>query len=206
MKLQLALDLLDIKKALNICKKTSKYIDIIELGTPLIKQHGLPIIKKFKKFKKPIVADLKTMDTGFFEAQIAYKQGANISTVLAASDIPTIKGAIQASKKYKKKILVDLINIKNITKKAKEIKKLNPNYFCIHTGIDSQNQGKTPFKDLKLLSKIINKNKIAIAGGINLENIDKIIKFNPEIIIVGGAITKAKKPKIIAKKLKEKIK
>ena len=52
MKLQLALDLNNKKKALEICEKTKDYIDIIELGTPFIKIFGLESIKDFKKFKK----------------------------------------------------------------------------------------------------------------------------------------------------------
>ena len=72
MKLQVALDLTSKRKALEICRKVARYVDIIELGTPLIKQEGLKIVKDFKQFKKPIVVDLKTMDTGFLEAELAF--------------------------------------------------------------------------------------------------------------------------------------
>jgi len=210
MKLQIALDVIDEKKALGIAKKVSKYVDIIEIGTPLIKEEELNLIKKFKKFRKPIVADLKTMDTGSFEAGMAFKAGASITTVCASADDSTIKGAIKASRKYKKKVLVDLIAIKskNINKRVKEILKLKPDYICVHTGIDMQNEGKNPLINLKKVSKLVNgkKTKIAVAGGINLKTIDEIKKYNPEIIIVGGAITKAKNPDKIAKELKEAIK
>jgi 3-hexulose-6-phosphate synthase len=203
MKIQLALDV-GKKKALQICKKISKYVDIIELGTPLIKQEGLKIIKEFKKFRKPILADLKTMDVGFLEAEMAFKAGADITTVCGSADLPTIQGAIKAGKKYNKKVLVDLIGMK-INKKTKQIKKLNPDYICVHTSIDTQKKGKTPLKNLKKISKIISNMKIAVAGGINLKNINSIIKYKPEIIIIGGAITKSKEPEEIIKKLKEKI-
>ena len=118
MKLQLALDFDNKKDALKICKKVKKYVDIIELGTPLIKQEGLRVLRKFKKFKKLIVADLKTMDTGFFEAEMAFKSGADIATVCGCADESTIKGAIKAARKYKKKICVDLISVKNNKKRA----------------------------------------------------------------------------------------
>ena len=107
MKLQIALDVIDDKKALAITKKINKYIDIIEIGTPLIKEEELDLIKKFKKFRKPIVADLKTMDTGSFEAGMAFKAGATITTVCASADDSTIKGAVKTARKYKKKVLVD---------------------------------------------------------------------------------------------------
>jgi len=203
MKLQIALDLTNKKDALTICKKINKNIDIIELGTPLIKQQGLKIIKSFKKFKKPLVADLKTMDVGFLEAELAFKAGADITTVCGCSDNETIKGAIKAAKKHKKKIYVDLISVKDTKKRAKEVLKLGANYVCIHTAIDAQKKGKSPLNDLKKISKITK--KIAIAGGINKKNINKITKYKPEIIIVGSAITKSKNPQKITKTIKEKL-
>jgi len=198
MKLQVALDLTSKRKALDICRKIAKHVDIIELGTPLIKQEGLKIVKDFKQFKKPIVADLKTMDTGFLEAELAFKAGADISTVCAAAGKETIKQAIKAARKYKGQIMVDLIGVKNVVEAAKEASNLGANYVCVHTGIDMQYLGKTPFADLKKVSKVVPCKKLAVAGGINLENIAKIIKFKPAIIIVGGAITKAKNPEDIA--------
>ena len=153
MKLQLALDV-DKKRALKITKKVKKYIDIIEMGTPLIKREGLKIVKSFKKFRKPIVADLKTMDTGFLEAEFAFKAGAKITTVSATADDSTIKSAVKAAKKYKGKVVVDFIGVDNITKRAIEVIKMNTNYICIHTSIDSQHKGKNPFSDLKKVSKI----------------------------------------------------
>lgn len=206
MKLQLALDV-EKKKAFDLVKKTRKYIDIIELGTPLIKTNGLVSVKEFRKFRKPIMADLKTMDTGFYEAELAFKTGADISTVCACSDIDTIKGAIKAAKKYKKKILVDTINFKNF-RKMKKIISLSPDYVCVHTGIDMQNKGKTPFKDLKKVSSLIKnsknkKTKICVAGGLNENNISKLKDYSIEIVIVGGAITKSSNPEKTAKKIKE---
>lgn len=208
MKLQLALDT-ELKKGLRIAKNVSDYVDIIEMGTPLIKREGARVVKKFKKFRKPIMADLKTMDTGSLEAEIAFNAGADITTVLGASDIDTIKGAVKAARKYKKETLVDLINVQD-KNKIKEIIKLKPDYICTHTGIDMQNRGEAPFEDLKKLKKMLKnsnnkKTKISVAGGICMDNIDKVIKEKPDVIVVGGTITKADHPEDIAKQINNKI-
>ncbi len=204
MLLQLALDVTDKQKAIELCEKIKKHIDIIELGTPFIKLHGLNnLVKDFKKFKKPIVADLKTMDTGYFEAELAFKAGADYSTVCASAYKDTVKGTIKAAKDYKKKSVVDLIGTKNPVATTKEIIKYKPDYIAIHSGIDMQNAGLKPLKTLKELTKIIKSNKIAIAGGIDLNTIEDIAKHKPGIIIVGGTITKAKDPLTITKQLKE---
>jgi 3-hexulose-6-phosphate synthase len=206
MKLQIALDV-NKKKALSISKKVIDYIDIIEIGTLLIKQEGFEIIKDFKKFKKPILADLKTMDTGFLEAETAFKAGADIVTICGCSNDVTIKQAIKATKKYKKKILVDTINVKDIKKRTKQLLKLKPDIIAVHLGIDLQKKGKTPLQLLKQIPEIKNsKTKLAVAGGVNLKNIKEILKYGPDIIIIGSAITKSKNPEKIAKQLKESIK
>jgi len=208
MKLQLALDFTNVTKALKVCNKVKKYIDIIEIGTPLVKGEGLDdTINRFKKFKKPIVADLKTLDTGFLEAEMAFKSGARITSVASSADDATIKGAVRAARKYKRKVMVDMIGCKSkdLIKRVKQVGKLGVHYINIHTGIDLQKKGKNPLANLEKVSKIINKKKIAVAGGINLKNISEIVKFKPEIVIVGGAITKAKNPKEVAKKIKTKI-
>lgn len=206
MMLQLALDFTNKKKALKICKKVSRYIDIIEIGTPLIKAEGVDIIKSFKKFRKPILADMKTMDVGFLEEQLAYRHGANLATVCGTASDETIKRAIKASKKYKKKIVVDLISVKNKFKRAKQVLKWGANYICVHTGIDIQRKGGSPFRDLIKLSKLINKKKICVAGGITLKTIDLVIKYKPGIVVVGGGITKAKNPEKTTREIKDKIK
>jgi len=212
MRLQLALDT-GLKKGLNISKKVSDYVDIIEIGTPLIKKEGSKVVKKFKKFKKPIMADLKTMDTGFIEAEIAFQNGAEITSVLGVSDIDTISGAIRAAKKYKSKVLVDLINLKD-KNKIKNIIGLKPDYICVHKGIDMQNRGEEPFEEFRKTKRILDKlrksgenkkTKLCIAGGICLENIDRVIKEKPDVVIVGGAITKSDNPKDIAKQLSNKL-
>ena len=205
MKIQLALDT-DLKKGMEVAKKISKYIDIIEIGTPLVKKEGINVIKKFKKFRRPIMADLKTMDTGSLEAGMAFKAGASISSVCGAADLNTIKGAIKEAKKQKKKVLVDLINVKD-KKRIKKIIELGPNIICTHTGIDMQNKGEMPFEEFKKLKKISKdkRSEIAIAGGINLNSLKRVIKEEPNIIIIGGAYTKAKHPENVAKKVKEMI-
>lgn len=96
--------------------------------------------------------------------------------------------------------------VENPVKRAKQLLKLGVDYIELHTGIDLQRQGKSPLNDLIKLSKAIPNRKIAVAGGIGLRDIDKVVKYKPEIVVVGGAITKSKHPKKIAEVLKEKIK
>jgi len=153
---------------------------------------------------KIILADMKTMDTGYLETEIAGKAGANIVSILAAADDDTIKDSVKAAKKLGIKICCDLINIKNPIKRAKELQKLSVNYISLHLGIDQQRKTKYPYQTLKKLCKSV-KIPVSAAGGLTDKNVKDVINAGAEIIIVGSFITKAKDPtkatKAIIKKM-----
>lgn len=207
MKLQLALDVLSLKKALSIAEKTKKYIDIIEAGTPLIKQEGLKSVEKLKKQfpKKIILADMKTMDTGFMEAEMAFKAGADIVNICGAADNQTIAGAVEAAKKYKKEIIVDLVGVKNLSKRARDVLSIGADRVEVHTGIDQQNSGRGIMRYLKKIHDV-KRRYISVAGGINARNIKDVVMTKPHTIVVGGYITKSKEPEKAAKLMKDIIK
>ena len=167
-------------------------IDWIEAGTPLIKSEGMEAIRELKRIfpNKKIIADMKTMDTGDFETEMASKAGADIISILGASDDSTIKEAIKAARKYNSEIMVDLINVKNTVDRAAEVEKMGAKYVCIHVGIDQQMKGENPLQDIKDVKEAVNIT-IATAGGLNSENIPGVISAGADIVIVGGAITKA---------------
>ncbi len=205
--LQVALDLLNAHRALAIAKDSVKGgVDWLEAGTPLIKSEGMDIVRKLKDIfpDKTIVADMKTMDTGAFETEMASKAGADIVVILAAADDSTIKDALKSARKYGSKIMVDLIGVKDKVKRAEELEKIGINYLCIHIGIDEQMIGKNPLKTLNSIAKKTSI-PVAVAGGINSETVADIVKAGASIIIVGGAITKAKDVEKATRQIKKAI-
>jgi len=206
--LQVALDLLNENRALSIAHDSAKGDKYcwLEAGTPLIKSEGMDIIRKLKQTfpDNTIVADMKIMDTGALEVEMATKAGADVVCVLAASDDSTIKDALKSARKYGSKIMVDLIGVKDKLTRAKELEKLGADYLCIHIGIDEQMIGKNP---IDILKSIVKKTKIpvSVAGGLNSETVVEIVKAGASIIIVGGAITKAKDVTKATKQIKKAI-
>jgi 3-hexulose-6-phosphate synthase len=205
--LQVALDCLKIAEALRISSEVEEYVDILEVGTPLLKSEGLRTVEILKKvfMEKIIFADMKTMDVGDLEAKMAFDAGADIMSVCSLAPKQTIRAAIEEGKMRDKKVLVDLLGEKDKILAAEEIKGMGPHYFCIHTGIDEQKAGKDPLEVVGAFSKKI-LIPFAIAGGIKAEDVGKIMPFNPSIIIVGGFITKSQNPKEAAKLLQSEIK
>ena len=203
--LQLALDFPDLHRAIQIAKESVKGgVDWIEVGTPLIKSEGLNAVREIKrKFSRHVIlADMKTMDTGSFEVEIAAKSGADIIIILALADTSTIKEAVEAGKKYNTKIMVDLIGVEDPITKSAELEKIGIDYICIHVGIDQQMKGMDPLKTLTEVAATV-KIPLALAGGINSESAAKAVTSGAKIVIIGGAITKAENARAAAKIIKK---
>lgn len=206
MKLQLALDVLDSDKAIDLAMQTREYIDIIEIGTPLIKHEGISLVRKMRELfpEKEILVDLKTMDVGAYEADFCFDAGADIVTVLGVADIDTVQGSIKSANTHKKKVMVDFINVADKVDLAQQVKELGAHYVGIHSGIDQQNKGESPLSDFREVSQQVDM-PFVVAGGINLSNIDSIAQEAPSVIVVGGAITGAADPKEAAQSIYTKL-
>ena len=123
MKLQLALDLVNIPEAIELIKEVEASIDVVEIGTPVVINEGLRAVKEVKKAfpNLRVLADLKIMDAAGYEVQQASEAGADIVTILAAAEDMSIQGAVKEAKARGKQILVDMIGIKDIAGRAKEL-------------------------------------------------------------------------------------
>lgn len=207
-KLQIALDDIDLDASIALLHKIHEDIDIIEVGTPMMMKYGMKAVSALKKSfpHKIILCDTKIMDAGYYEASLAYDAGADIVTALALTDKLTIADIIKLNKETNKKVLADMICVKDFKEKVEELEKLGVDIIAIHTGVDQQESGVSPLDDLKEIKKYVTKSKIAVAGGINLKTIDEYLEHQPDIIIVGSGITKAPDPESAAKQLKIKIK
>ena len=209
-KLQIALDLINLKDALQIAKKIDSYVDIIEAGTPLIKSGGIGTVKVLKDNfpEKLICADLKTADAGYLEVEMAANAGADIVSILADAYDNTIQEALRAAYDFKVDIMTDLIVSRSPIKRLEEIMSLNYKgkelkYALAHSGLDRQSSRRAPLSEIESMAQVPNHPELAIAGGIQPSDIQNIIKHPISIIIVGGAITKSDKPESMAKKFKE---
>ena len=205
--LQIALDLVNLHRALQIAEEAVRGgVQWIEAGTPLIKSEGMNAIRELKK-KFPnntIVADMKTIDGGTAEIEMAAKAGADVVLMLGVSDNASVTEAILASKKYGVKLGCDLIDIEGekFIERALELEEMGVDIICVHVGVDQQAiyGGE---KTLELTKKVAEKLKpttlIATAGGLNSETAYKARESGADIIIVGGALYKAKSPEESAK-------
>ncbi len=193
MKLQIAIDMVNSETALKMVKEIQDVIDIVEVGTPMIMREGMFPVRLIKeKYPKvTVLADAKIVDGGDIESEDAFEAGADIVTVLAVAEDATIQAVVNTAKKHGKKVMADMICVSDVKTRAVELDIMGVDYICLHTAIDVQNTGKTPYDELAQVMTVLKNAKAAVAGGVNLESIPLTKKYGAEIVVAGGALTKA---------------
>jgi len=202
--LQVALDFMHRHRALEVAAEAVRGgADWLEAGTPLIKSAGIDILRELKRAHPRLLlaADMKTMDVGGVETEMAAKAGADIVMILGASADPVITEAILSARQYGAKIMVDLLGVPDMPKRAKQVERLGADYVCVHVGIDQQMVGGTPLDELRRVAKVV-KIPVAAAGGINSETVAAVRRAGASILIVGGAVIKAKDPAAATRTIK----
>ena len=192
--LQIALDEVNLDRALGYAREAvAGGATWVEAGTPLIKSVGLDAVRELKKAfpGATIVADMKTMDTGAFETEAAAKAGADVVGVLGAASDGTFKEAAKAARKYGAKVYMDLISVPDKVARAKQAQALGCDYVCLHMGVDEQMRGAKPLAVLRELAAAVSI-PVMVAGGLNTETVGECVKAGASVVIVGGALTKAK--------------
>jgi 3-hexulose-6-phosphate synthase/6-phospho-3-hexuloisomerase len=192
--LQVALDIVELDRALALAEEAAAGgADWLEAGTPLIKSAGLEAVRQLRaRFPgHTIVADLKIMDAGRLEVECAAKAGAGVVTVLAAASDSTIAECVEAGRHYGAKVVADLINVADPVGRAREVAALGVDYLGVHTPIDVQMHGGSPFVTLRAIAEVVETPLVA-AGGITSETAAQAVASGASVVIVGGAITKAR--------------
>ena len=195
LELQLAIDLLN-KEQQELAEKVEKYVDIVEIGTPIVINEGLPAVQHLDEniSNAKVLADLKIMDAADYEVSQAIKFGADVVTILGVAEDASIKAAVEEAHKHDKQLLVDMIAVQDLEKRAKELDEMGADYIAVHTGYDLQAEGQSPLDSLRTVKSVIKNSKVAVAGGIKPDTIKDIVAEQPDLVIVGGGIANADDP------------
>ncbi|BAC14653.1 D-arabino 3-hexulose 6-phosphate formaldehyde lyase [Oceanobacillus iheyensis HTE831] len=175
MKLQLALDRLTRGESIRILESVKQYVDIIEVGTGVIKEYGVSIIKEIRDLYPD-----KTILMGF-----------------AAN--PIIKETLQVAKEMDGQMMVDLLEIQSADR-VRELSLIGVELVSLHVGKDKQTEGVFHTDLFSLIEGV--PVKVAVAGGINLKTLPEITQHKPDIVIIGSAITGQDNPELVAKTIK----
>ncbi|MEM2937445.1 MAG: bifunctional 5,6,7,8-tetrahydromethanopterin hydro-lyase/3-hexulose-6-phosphate synthase [Candidatus Bathyarchaeia archaeon] len=194
--LQISLDIPDLERTKKIIAQIPRSDRIIlEAGTPLIKRYGTKVISDLREAARDVffMADLKTLDVGKVEVDIAYEETADAVIAAGLAPAETLNAFIYEAKRLGIYAAVDMLNVEDPVKKLKTLKEF-PDVVIIHRGID-QETGRTlgleliqelkqTFKDKKFL--------VAVAGGIIPETAKEALEKGADIIVVGRYVTQSK--------------
>ncbi|MDI6904034.1 MAG: bifunctional 5,6,7,8-tetrahydromethanopterin hydro-lyase/3-hexulose-6-phosphate synthase [Candidatus Bathyarchaeia archaeon] len=194
--LQISLDIPDLERNKKIIAQIPRSDRIIlEMGTPLIKRYGTKVISELREIARDIffVADLKTLDVGKVEVDLAYDETADAVVAAGLAPVETLNAFTHEAKRLGIYAAVDMLNVENPIKKLRMLKEF-PDIIILHRGID-QETGRTlgleliqelrdTFQDKRFL--------IAVAGGIVPETAKEALEKGADIIIVGRYVTQSK--------------
>lgn len=191
--LQIALDLVDKTKLERILSKIPVSDKILlEAGTPLIKKFGIDIVKFIREFHPAsyTIADMKTLDVGWLEVQIAAEASANAVAISGLAPNETLVSSIEEAEKRRVDILLDCMNVESPSTILENLTK-KPEVVLFHRGIDQEGKTDHPWNKIKLIKAKFPESKTAVAGGLNLETSARALNNGADIIIIGRAITQA---------------
>ena len=200
--IQVALDHTDMKQAIYTAAMLSGMSKrlILEAGTPLIKAYGLESVTLLKALpgNHPVVADMKTMDTGALEVELAKAYGADASTVISLASDETVMSALSKAEEVNITLYVDLIDNPDPLSRAKRLDEMGVHVILLHIGIDVQKRlGLTASSRLDLIKRVRREVDaiLAVAGGIKPGEVRMLAEAGADIIIIGSAITRSSDPR-----------
>ena len=195
---QISLDLTNIDEALITAAMALRAgVDWLEAGTPLILAEGLHGVRKLRAAFPtiPIVADLKTMDGGYLEAEMMAGAGATHVVVMARAHEETIKCVVKAGRDYGIKVMGDNLGCTDMIEAAKWLEDLGCDYIIHHIGYDERRgiaaQGKRMPSPLDLLRDVVKAVHIPVqaVGGLTLEQAIQCPAYGAPLVVLGAPLT-----------------
>lgn len=195
---QISLDLIHIDEALETAAMALRAgVDWLEAGTPLILAEGLHGVKKLSEAfpSVPIVADLKTMDGGYLEAEMMAKAGATHVVVMARAHPETIKCVVKAGKDFGIKVMGDNLGCPDMVWAAKELEDLGCDYIVHHIGYDERRgiaaSGKKMPSPLDQLAEVVKAVDIPVqaVGGLSIEQAIQCPLYGAPLVVLGAPLT-----------------
>lgn len=194
---QISLDLTNLDEALETAHMALKAgVDWLEVGTPLILAEGLHGVRLLRKAfpKVPIVADLKTMDGGYLEAEMMAGAGATHVVVMARAHEETIHCVVKAGRDFGVKVMGDNMVCPDMVAGAKWLEDLGCDYIVHHIGYDERrgiaakgNRMPSPMDQLRDVVAAV-KIPVQAVGGLTLEQAVQCPAYGAPLVVIGAPL------------------
>lgn len=194
MKLQIAFDMSNVEKALEIATQVADYADIFEVGTLLLYSHGVKAVKLFKEQfpRKQILADAKIIDRGKEAISLFAEAGADWVTVMAGTGKDVIHAACTAAHQAKIQIMLDLVDAASLGQSAMEAKNLGADALLFHQAFDEKES--VQFLDKWEMVKGNTQLPVFVSAKITRDTINYFLSLRSDGLIIGKSITDSSDP------------
>jgi 3-hexulose-6-phosphate synthase len=195
--IQIALDYATIDEALAMAKiGVEAGVDWLEIGTPLIVSEGVaPIGKMVRAFPDyPVLADYKTMDSGWKNVERTATQGGHVMTVCAGSPDETVRSAIAESKKSGVWVVADTIGVRDQAARARQCAEWGVHMIYLHYGADQRKADATR-DSTQWLEEVQRAVSIPIGVGcFDVKDASRAAARGAELIAIGHPVISAVDP------------
>ena len=194
---QISLDLTNLEEAIETAELALRAgVDWLEAGTPLILAEGLRCVRGLReRFPEvPIVADLKTMDGGYLEAEMMAKAGATHVVVMARAHEETIHCVVKAGRDFGVKVMGDNLGCPDMVDAARKLEQLGCDYIVHHIGYDERRgiaaRGVQPPTPLDQLREVVNAVNIPVqaVGGLSIEQAIATPDYGAPLVVIGAPL------------------
>ena len=192
--LQIALDIPSLSRIIEVVKQIPKSDTIIlEAGTPLIKRYGASVIRQLREVAPDvfIVADLKTLDVGKVEVDIAFEETADGVVASGLAPVETLNKFVYEADRLGIYSFIDMLGVSDPLSVLEKLEKL-PSGVIVHRGVDEAGRDIRWHLVKKIREAYGRKLLIAVAGGIVPENVREALRLGADIVIVGRYITQSR--------------
>jgi 3-hexulose-6-phosphate synthase/6-phospho-3-hexuloisomerase len=194
---QVSLDIIDMDEAMEMAHIAMRAgVDWLEAGTPMILAHGLHGVRALRKEfpNVPIVADLKTMDGGYLEAEMMAKAGATHVVVMARAHAETIKCVVQAGRDYGVKVMGDNLGCPDMVQGARELEELGCDMVIHHIGFDERRgiaaRGEVAPNPMDQLKAVVDAVSVPVqaVGGLTLQQAIDCPSYGAPLVVIGAPL------------------
>jgi 3-hexulose-6-phosphate synthase/6-phospho-3-hexuloisomerase len=195
---QISLDVTNIPEALDTAAMARRAgVDWLEAGTPLIIAEGMNGVRALReRFPGvPIVADLKTMDGGYLEAELMAKAGATHVVVMARAHEETLKCVVKAGRDLGVKVMGDNLGCPDMVAGARLIEDVGCDYVIHHIGYDERRgiaaRGLRMPSPLDQLREVVRAVKVPVqaVGGLTIEQAVRAPEYGAPLVVLGAPLT-----------------
>ena len=189
---QVSLDLTSASEALHVAEiAVAAGVDWLEAGTPLILAEGLHGVRALRQRfpHHPIVADLKTMDGGYLEAEMMASAGASMVVVMSQAHPSTVRAVVRAASDFGLKVMGDVLAAPDKAAAARRLQEDGCDYIIVHTGFDERGEikGASPWDDLASVVAAVDV-PVQAVGGLRLEDLDRLPAAGAPLVVVGAPL------------------